>query len=451
MRDEIVKEAKIELARRSLWYYCKALFPDFYTDDRKFLKDLCDTLQKRPLRLMLNMPPRCFKSLTLALYETWLFGQDKKTKVLTVSYNDLVAGRFSQLVRNTIQASTLVRSQIVFSDVFPDVRIKKGDGAQNIWALEGQFFSYKGSGLSASLTGMGANVGVIDDPVKNAREAFDARTLESHWEFYTDTFLSRLETGAQIIINHTRWSEEDLCGRILRDTEDDWTVFSVQMEQPDGNPLCPRILTKDEMEFKKTSMSPEIWMANYQQQIVRTKNSLFEEGLAFVSDIPEDLPVTAILDPADKGKDNFAAAAFVDNGGFYDVKGTFVSPSELSELQDKLARWILDQNVKRVLIESNNVGNYFMKTFRKREDMAGVVFKPFVSSTSKESRILSAAWFIQEKVRFHRSLKNSEFYKEVAGFKKTFTANAHDDCVEVLSNIYHRIASKGKSIVGKRL
>ena len=85
---ELLKEAQKELARRSFWHYCMLVAPDFYKQERVFLKDLCNQLQAfyedtSKKVLVVNMPPRHGKSRTLTLFTQWLFGIDPSIKVMT--------------------------------------------------------------------------------------------------------------------------------------------------------------------------------------------------------------------------------------------------------------------------------------------------------------------------------------------------------------------------------
>lgn len=41
----IRRAARLELARREFWSYCKLMAPDFYREERPYLKELCTRLQ----------------------------------------------------------------------------------------------------------------------------------------------------------------------------------------------------------------------------------------------------------------------------------------------------------------------------------------------------------------------------------------------------------------------
>ena len=142
----IRRAARIELARRDFWAFCKLMAPDFYREDRPYLKTLCRRLQAfcesdRKV-LVVNMPPRHGKSRTAVLLSQWLFGRDPSEQIMTGSYNETLSTTFARAVRDGIAEERFDPSRIVFSDIFPQTRIKYGEAAAGKWALDGQYASY---------------------------------------------------------------------------------------------------------------------------------------------------------------------------------------------------------------------------------------------------------------------------------------------------------------------
>ena len=439
-KSKIKRLLQIELARRDLWAYCNLLYPEFYLESRTYLKDLCKVIQSRPKKLMINMPPRTGKSLTLTLAETWFLGHNNQEKIISVSYNETLSGRFSKGVRNTIEATRSDPDMFVFADIFPTTRIKRGDASFSLWSLENSYFSYIGSGVGSSITGLGASLLVVDDIIKSAKEAYTNHVLEGHYDFYRNTLLSRLESGGTQIVNMTRWADDDLCGRLLKE-EDDWTTFKVKMEN-DGEPLCSKLISKEEMENKKKSMSEEIWFANYQQDILISSRNLYKNGFAMFSDWDDKNKRTIVLDVADKGSDSCAGISFVTNGEYKDVHGVFMDSTELADIEDRISNWILSQNANIVFIEANNVGNYFSRKLRTKLQGQGIVIKTFNTISNKEARIKAGSWWIQEHVRFHKSLKTTPFVKALITFQSEFKANKHDDAPDITTAIYDIFGKK---------
>ena len=222
MNKELLKYyAQLELSKREFWQYCKFTSPDFYTEDRHFLKDFADKLQwfieeAEQQIMVVNMPPRHGKSRTATKFVQWLFGKyGSDIKVMTGSYNETLSSTFAKQVRDKI-AERKTQGVTAYSDIFPNTKIKYGEASMSKWALEGsEQANYLATSPSGTATGFGCNVMIIDDVIKNAEEAYNANTLQRLVDWFTNTMLSRTENGFKLIIIMTRWSNEDLAGFIL--------------------------------------------------------------------------------------------------------------------------------------------------------------------------------------------------------------------------------------------
>lgn len=158
IKEEIIKQARLELARRDFFEYCKLTAPDFYKEDRLFLKDMCNQLQdfyeSNDQILVINLPPRHGKSRTAGKLVEWIFGQNNKEKVMTGSYNETLSGTFAKSVRDTI-ASEKTEGVLVYNDIFPNTKIKYGEASSSKWALSG---SNQANYLATSPTGTATRI-----------------------------------------------------------------------------------------------------------------------------------------------------------------------------------------------------------------------------------------------------------------------------------------------------
>jgi predicted phage terminase large subunit-like protein len=115
-----------------------------------------------------------------------------------------------------------------YADIFPSVGLAYDARAVGQWELvdpqaqdaKGQALPHKGgyvsAGVGGGITGKGADLLIIDDPVKNAEEAASKTILDAHWEWYTSTAYTRLEGRGAVIVIMTRWASDDLAGRLLQ-------------------------------------------------------------------------------------------------------------------------------------------------------------------------------------------------------------------------------------------
>lgn len=185
---KIKQQILCELARREFYYYCKVLYPAFYKDSRPYLKDLCDELQDFYYNdnefMIVNLPPRHGKSFTATNLIEWIFGKNPIEKVISGSYNEDLSKSFSKKVRNTIDTEK-VGENIVYSDIFPNTKIKFGSAEAKKWQTDQSTqLNYLATSPTGTATGFGATIEVIDDLVKNSMEANNLGVLEKQWDWF---------------------------------------------------------------------------------------------------------------------------------------------------------------------------------------------------------------------------------------------------------------------------
>lgn len=448
LEKHITYEAKLELARRDFFDYCELMAPDFYKRSRQYLVQLANTLQEfvfnSPKKvLVISIPPRTGKSRTASLFAEWTFGKDPTKKIMTGSYNETLSTQFAKTVRNTIQTQKVEPFIPVFSDVFPDVKIKQGDAAMNMWSLEGQYSSYLATSPSGTATGFGCSLMIIDDVIKNAQEANNQLTKQSHYDWFTNTMLSRLEEGGKIIIIMTRWASDDLAGRIINHFQDDAEIISLKALQDDGTMLCEDVLSRESYEEKKKLMSPDIFYANYQQEPIDLKGQLYTSFKTYDT-LPQFEKIQSYTDTADTGSDYLCSIIY----GIYQKEAYILDviytnePMEITE--PLVAKHIFEYKVNQADIESNNGGrgfsrqisHYLTNTYNTNH----TVIRPFHQSKNKQARILSNATWVMEHIYFPQNWHNKypEFYKAITSYQRE-GKNLHDDAPDALTGVAEKV------------
>ena len=456
INKEAIRRAKLELARREFFFYCYLKSPDFYKYERQFLVDLCNDLQNFLTNddevLILNLPPRHGKSRTVGNLVEWLLGRDINAKIMTGSYNETLSTTFSKNVRNTIQEVKGDKDKIVFSDIFPGVSIKQGDGAMNLWSLEGGYNNYLATAPGGTATGFGCSLMIIDDLIKNKEEAYNANVLDKHWEWYAQTMLSRLEEGGKIIIIMTRWVSGDLAGRAIEHYKAEGKkIKHIKMKavQDDkGTMLCDEILSYKSFLSKAKAMGPEIASANYQQEPIDIKGRLYNEFKTYV-DLPKEkiVKIAAYCDTADTGEDflcNIIYADCKDSAYILDI----IYTKEAMEITEPLVAEAYKKfNVNVADIESNNGGRAFARNIERITRDKGnykTVVKWFHQSGNKIARILSNSAWVNENIYMPIDWKNkwSEFAKDIISYQKE-GKNKHDDGPDALTGVAEKMANEG--------
>lgn len=462
-RETIIQGAKIELARREFFFYCNLKAPDFYKENRKYLVDLCrefqEFLESDEEVLVVNEPPRHGKSRTAGLFVEWVLGNDPTKKIMTGSYNETLSTMFSKNVRNDIQEEKADQKRIVFSDIFPGVTIKRGDGAMNLWSLEGGYNNYLATSPAGTATGFGCDIMIIDDLIKSALEANNAKVLEDQWGWFTDTMLSRLEEGGKIIVIMTRWHSDDLAGRVLKwckEKRKKYRHISMKalVNKETHEMLCSEVLSYESYQDKISAMGADIASANYQQEPIDLKGQLYTSFKTY-EDVPRDksgkplfTAVRSYTDTADEGSDWLCSIVYgVYNKEAYVLDIIYTKePMEVTE--GLVAAQLYQYQVSLAKIESNNGGKGFARAVKRilKEKYGSnrTKVKWFHQSQNKIARILSNSTWVMDHIYYPANWKDRwpDYYEDMNKYQRE-GKNAHDDGPDATTGVAENIEKAG--------
>lgn len=484
-REALKNQAIIELGKRSFWDYCKSLAPTFYNDSKVYLMLLAKILQGMyegtlinphtglPYKkLMVNILPQHGKSRTITMFQTWLLGKSAENRIIYTSYNDKIAQNFSRYVRDTIM-QLKVSNEYVFHDFFPNTNVKLKDRSVQRWALQGQHFNFLSAGIGGSVTSVGGTVLIVDDPIKGATEAMNELELDRIWEWYRGTLLSRVDSSVleplEIVVM-TRWSKNDLCGRLLEaDVDKEWLVVKMDayseqnyennrkymppdvwanLSEEDRHMLSPTTFNYKRYSYVKKTMNPMIFQANYHQKTIDAKNALYSAFKLYdVSEINNYDCVYAMVDTADKGEDFFVSIVYglktFGNDVFAFILDVLYTDEPMVVTMNKLAEQLTKFDVKLCFIETNFSGEAFIIGVQNNLRNSGnqiTVLQGFHESENKTAKILSYAHVVNNKIIMPTDWKYkwNAFYTHVTSYQRK-GINAHDDPEDVLSNIAKKL------------
>jgi predicted phage terminase large subunit-like protein len=206
-------------------------------------------------RLIITLPPRMGKSLLASIHLTpYYLGHHPDHRVLHTSYSDDLLQGFSRQARDIVWSED-------YQAIFPDIRIDENSRSVDRWDLAQPFLGgYAKAGVGGSITGKGANLLLVDDPISGDAEARSELQLDNLWSWYTDTAYTRLEGYGAVIVIMTRWHEYDLVGRLIElqassEDADSWDVlhFPAIAEDDDilgrkpGEALWPEKMSEDRL------------------------------------------------------------------------------------------------------------------------------------------------------------------------------------------------------------
>lgn len=451
MDKEIIKLlAQCELARREFFFYCQLKAPNFYKPDRTFLADLCNDLQEFIESdedvAIVNEPPRHGKSRTAGNLVEWVVGKNNQNKVMTGSYNETLSTVFSKNVRNTIQEVKADPLKPVFSDVFPGVKIKRGDGAMNLWSLEGGYNNYLATSPAGTATGFGCNIMIIDDLIKSSLEANNTMVLEKHWEWFTNTMLSRLEEGGKIIVIMTRWHSEDLAGKILNWCKESNKKYrhicmKALVDKEKKEMLCPEILSYESYQDKISAMGEDIASANYQQEPINLKGRLYNTFKTYKGKLPEFKMIKNYTDTADTGDDYLCSINYgVTFANEAYLLSVLYTKAAMEETEPSTALMLEKDKVNIADIESNNGGRGFARNVDRLIKTNITKVQWFHQSKNKIARILTNATWVMNHVYYPENWRDQwpEFHDSMIRYQRE-GKNKHDDAQDTITGIAEKI------------
>lgn len=280
--------ARRRLARRKLIYFTLATYPLYEVNWHHELiaAALEDVEAGRTDRLMIFTAPRHGKSeLVSVRFPAWYLGRNPRNEIISTSYNEDLAVDFGGKTRDILLSDEWVK-------IFPAVGISGSAYAKGKWGVEilteiGPYGGYRAAGVGGTISGRGADVLIIDDPIKNIEEAESQLQRDKVWDWYKSTAYTRLEKGGAVILVLTRWHKDDLAGRLLQSQEqegDKWRIIDLpaiarqnEIHRNEGEALWPGKYDIAALARIKEAIGSRFWQALYQQQ------PTFEEGNIFKS------------------------------------------------------------------------------------------------------------------------------------------------------------------------
>jgi len=240
------------------------------------------------LRLIIEMPPRHGKSeFTSKYFPAWFVGNFPDKRVILASYEADFAASWGRKARDLL----VEHGEAVF-----DVKINDKVSSARHWEIMGYQGGMSTAGAGGAITGKGADLFIIDDPIKNAEEAMSDTVKSKIMEWFKSTVYTRLEPGAALVIIMTRWVDDDLVGNLLGGGDSElasmidpksWTrvTFPAIARKNDdalgrkkGDALWPARYDLKSLEDIKNTLGPTWFEALYQQDPVTEENAIIKDG-----------------------------------------------------------------------------------------------------------------------------------------------------------------------------
>lgn len=261
------------MARKRLIDFTEYTFPQYRAaEHHRLIAEKLEAVERGEIdRLMIFMPPRHGKSeLATKRFPAFALGRDPTRQIIQASYNSDLATDFGRQVRNIVATQ---RYQNVFQ-----AELAQDSKAANRWNTS-DGGAYVAAGVGTAVTGRGANILIIDDPLKDREEADSENRREMIWNWYTSTAYTRLMKGGAVILIQTRWHEDDLAGRLLEAEAkggDKWVKLILPAVMSDGNALWPEEFDLKALNRIEKAIGPRDWSALYQQEPSPDEGTFFK-------------------------------------------------------------------------------------------------------------------------------------------------------------------------------
>jgi predicted phage terminase large subunit-like protein len=234
-------------------------------------------------RLMLFAPPRHGKSeLASRRFPAWYLGRHPEREIISAAYGELFAAEFGRDVRNCVLGSDYARC-------FPGVRLAPDSQAAGRWHTDAGG-AYRAAGVGSGITGRGANLLVIDDPIKGFEEAESQLIRDKVWHWYLSDAYTRLQNPNAVVIIQTRWHWDDLAWRLLNEESsggDKWTVVEFPAIDNAGQALWPAEFPLERLEQIRSIQGARNWSSLYQQRPTPDEGGYFErQYFAYYDEAP---------------------------------------------------------------------------------------------------------------------------------------------------------------------
>lgn len=468
------RKAQKALAKRYLSQF--AVMVDGSAETKWFHKQVYDHLDewidKKIKKLAIFIPPQHGKSRMSSINTpAKILGKLPKSKIVVASYSDQNASKFNRACQDIIDKKE-------FRELYPDVYLPaKGVETTNelrnntFFETVGHKGYYKAVSIGGSLTGFTIDYGIIDDPIKDRKQANSKTYRDNLWDWYNDVFKTRLHNDSSQLLLFTRWHEDDLAGRLFdpknehydADEAKEWVVIALPALKEDTKPLA---IAKDITDPRKTgeALWPEKHSAEKYERRKRLNPQSFSsldqqrpspaEGNKIKRDwfniigenelpfnprmVKRDFWIDGAFTDKAENDESAQMACTYHQGNLY-IYNCHGVRKELNEYLDYIVPWLKEMGYKptstvNIELKASGYGMYSMLKSPRYGRKNCVKVNPKVVQYGKLNRAENIQPTLASgKVFLVRGGWNSAFIDQCANFPN----DVHDDMLDVLAYAIH--------------
>jgi predicted phage terminase large subunit-like protein len=403
-------------------------------------------------RLIINMPPRYLKSLTVSVaWPAWLLAQNPASQIIVASYASALS------IKHSLDCRQIMQSEW-FQRYFPQTKLARGQNEKKLYRSTENGFRLAAS-VGGAITGFGGDVLIADDPISpHHADSKLFRVLTQRW--FEHTFSSRLndkKRGAIVIVMQ-RVHEEDLSGYLLRkggwehltlpalaeDTRH-FVPLAAHYRQVENDPLHPARESPQTLEQIKRELGSYAFAAQYlQQPVARSGGMISAQWLKRYVQAPEEGQVIQSWDTAIKtGKENDYSVCLtlrVTKAEIYLLK-VWRARADYPDLRRRLMQEAEEMQPSAILLEDKASGQSLLQDLRRETMLPLIAVMP---KLDKVTRVASVSAMIEA-----GQLRLPERAHWLAAFEEellSFPHSRHDDQVDALSQALQWIQARNSGV-----
>jgi len=424
--DEILLLARVDLA-----CYAAALWPPFeLAAHHRLIVDKLEAVERGDVRrLMIFMPPRHGKSLLgTQIFPAWFLGRHPDRSIITASYGQELADDFGREVRNMV-------SDPFHHAIFPESRLADDSTSMRRFNMTARG-SYYAVGRGGAMTGRGAHLLLIDDPLKGAEEARSEEIRRKLHDWYSSVARTRLQPDGAIVLISTRWHEDDLAGHLLRRDPKGWEILKLpaiaevdESFRRAGEALWPETYSLEDLEEIRREVGGSTFVSLYQQHPAAAEGAVFKRAWwQYYREPPTCKRIVQSWDTAFKtgAEHDFSVCTTwgVAANAYY-LLGFWRGRVEFPDLKKRMS-WLAEQwRPNQILIEDKGSGQSLIQELKYHSALPIIAIKVDRDKRARAEAITplieAGRVFLPESAPYL-----STYVDELAAFP----TGAHDDAVD---------------------
>lgn len=270
-----------QLAFKSLAAYCALQNPNYDLAPHvlEIIKWLTRIEKNQEYRVIFNCPPRHGKTALISeFFPAWYLGRNPEKQIIFATYSFERASDIGRKVRNQLVDP-------IMKVIFPGMSVSRDHAGMNRIALD-QGGNYYAVGVGGAVVGRGADLLIIDDPVKQRQDVESETHRRKLVEWFQSVAYTRLMPGGKIIVIMTRWHYDDLVGFLQTELKHEgWKTISLPaicegeddpLGRNPGDALWPSRYPKEVLAKIRETIGTREWTSQYQQQPLPSEGGLLQ-------------------------------------------------------------------------------------------------------------------------------------------------------------------------------